>query len=221
MAWRRAAGKSRLAAANERAKASESSTNAVVYSCNFIAEVGPSGGRSRRKWMEMERELREQDSDSEDVVPSNLRTEHKYDCADCRPWRNLRYVKWGPKGGEWEKGYAQVVAAGPPLEELRRGDRQCWLCNASLKEHKRKWTRPGWTRKIGWSRPVGPYERVENKDNVTIWQLSKEKVVARYWRLTEEPPSQLDMTIYCCPNGCDADDALQVLLEQTDHTHVQ
>ena len=68
---------------------------------------------------------------------------------------------------------------------------------------------------------MGPYERVENKDNVTIWQLSKEKVVARYWRLTEEPPSQLDMTIYCCPNGCDADDALQVLLEQTDHTGPQ
>ena len=226
MAWRRAAGKRRLAAANERAMASELSSNGIVYSCNFIAEVGPSGGSSRREWMEMERELRKQDSDSEDsdsqhVVPSNLRTDRNYDCTDGIPWRNLRYVKWGPKGGERGKGYAEVVAAGPPLEELRRGDRQCWLCNASLKEHKRKWTRPGWTRKIGWSRPVGPYERVENKDNVTIWQLSKEKVVARYWRLTEEPPSQLDMTIYCCPNGCDADDALQVLLEQTDHTHVQ
>ena len=72
-----------------------------------------------------------------------------------------------------------------------------------------------------WLEPaVGPYERVENKDNVTIWHYD-EKVVARYWRLTEEPPSQLDMTIYCCPTGCDADDDLQVLLEQTDHTHVQ
>ena len=197
----------------------------VVYSASFIAHVhGTSSGR--RRWMELERQLRDRDSsDSEDVIvrnsPCNLRTDHKYDCADCRQWHNLRYVKWGPKGGEWEKGYAQVVAAGPPLEELRRGDRQCWLCNASLKEHKRKWTRPGWTRKIGWSRPVGPYERVENKDNVTIWQYSKEKVVARYCRLTEEPPSQLDMTIYCCPNGCDADDALQALLDQTDHTGPQ
>ncbi len=226
MAWRRAAGKRRLAAANERAMASELSSNGVVYSCKFIAEVGSCGGSSRRKWMEMERELRKQDSDSEDsdsehVVPSNLRTDRNYDCTDGIPWRNLRYVKWGPKGGERGKGYAAVVAAGPPLEERRSGEHQCWLCNAELQEHKRKWTRPGWTRKIGWSRPVGPYERVENKDNVTIWQLSKDNVVARYWRLTEEPPSQLDMTIYCCPNGCDADDALQVLLEQTDHTHVQ
>ena len=182
---------------------------------------------SRRNWMELERQLRDRDSsDSEEGTvcnpPCNLRTDHKYDCADCREWRNLRYVKWGPKGGEWEKGSAQVVAAGPPLEELRRGDRQCWLCNARLKEHKRKWTRPGWTRKIGWSKPVSPYERVENKDNVTVWHNVKDdKVVARYYRFTEEPPSQLDMTIYCCPNGCDADDALQALLDQTEHTGPQ
>ena len=194
MAWRRAAGKSRLAAANERAKASESSSNDVVYSCNFMAEVGPSGGTSRRKWMEMERELREQDSDSEDVMPRNVRTDDKYDCLDCRPWHNLRYVKWGPNGGEWEKGYAPVVAAGPPLEQLRWGEHQCWLCNATLQQLGREWTRPAWMRK--WTKPVGPYEQV----------------------VTEEPPSQLGMTIYCWPNGCDADDALQVLLDQKDHT---
>ena len=147
-----------------------------------------------------------------------LRTEKTYDCEDCNPWRNLRYVKWGPKGGVWERRFAQVVAAGPPNEELRSSEYSCWLCNAKLKEHKRKWTRPGWTRRVGWSKPVSPYERVENKDNVVLWQYSKEKVVARYHRYTEEPSSQLDMTIYCCPNGCDADDALQALLDQTDHT---
>ena len=152
----------------------------VVYSRSFISERGTSS--SRRNSMEYERQLRDRDSsDSEDVIvrkpPCTLRTDHKYDCEDCREWRNLRYVKWGPKGGEWGKGSARVVAAGPPLEQLRRGDRQCWLCNAELKQHKRKWTRPGWTRKIGWSKLVGPYERVENKDNVTLWQYSKE----RWW----------------------------------------
>ncbi len=167
-------------------------SNGVAYSCKFIAEAGTSGARSN--WMEMEKELRQQDSDSEDVMPRNVRTDDKYDCFDCRPWRNLRYVKWGPKGGEWEKGYAPVVAAGPPLEQLRWGEHQCWLCNATLQQLGRQWTRPAWTRK--WTRPVGPYEQVEK----------------------EEPPSQLGMTIYCCPNGCDADDALQVLLDQKDHT---
>ena len=147
-----------------------------------------------------------------------LRTETTYDCEDCKPWRNLRYVKWGPKGGVWERRFAQVVANGPPKEELRSSEYSCWLCNAKLKEHKRKWTRPGWTRKVGWSKRLLPYERVENKDNVVLFQYSEEKVVARYHRYTEEPSSQLDMTIYCCPNGCDADDALQALLDQTDHT---
>ena len=151
----------------------------------------------------------------------NLRTEKTYDRADCHEWRNFRYIKWGPKGGVWERGFAQVVAAGPPNENLRSSEYCCWLCNAKLQVHKRKWTRPGWTRKVGWSKPVSPYERVENKDNVTLWQYSKEKVVARYHRFTEEPPSQLDMHIFCCPNGCDANDALQALLDETDHTGPQ
>ena len=48
-----------------------------------------------------------------------------------------------------------------------------------------------WTRRSGENR--SPYERLKNK-------------------------GQLRMTIYCCPNGCDADDALQALLDKTDHT---
>ena len=150
--------------------------------------------------------------------PPGPRTETDYDVEEGRPWQNLRYVKWGPKGGRWEQDYVRVAAHGPPVEERRQNMGCCWLCNAELQEHQRKWTRPGWTRRVGWSQPVGPYERVEAKNNVTIWHYSKEKVVARYHRLTEEPTSQLDMTIYCCPNGCDADDALQALLDQTDHT---
>ena len=206
---------------------SDSCDAPVVYARSYIALLQERGtSSSRRRWMEYERQLRDRDSsDSEDVIvrkpPCNLRTDHKYDCEDCREWRNLRYIKRGPKGAVWEKKWAPVVAQGPPPEELRLDESYCWLCNAELQEHRRKWTRPGWTRKVGWSQPVGPYERVENKDNVTIWQYSKEKVVARYHRWTEEPPSQLDMTIYCCPNGCDADDALQALLDQTDHTGPQ
>ena len=64
---------------------------------------------------------------------------------------------------------------------------------------------------------MGPYDRVENKDNASLW-YDRDKVVARYWRLTDEPTSQLEMTIFCCPNGCDADEALQALLDQTEHT---
>ena len=147
-----------------------------------------------------------------------LRTETTYDCEDCNPWRNLRYVKWGPKGGVWERRFAQVVANGPPKEELRSSEYSCWLCNAKLKEHKRTWTRPGWTRKVSWSKRLLPYERVENKDNVVVVQHLPNNVVAKYSRGKEKPPSQLRMSIYCCPNGCDADDALQALLDQTDHT---
>ena len=146
-----------------------------------------------------------------------LRTETAWDYEDGTPWRNLRYVKWGPKGGVWERRFAQVAAHGPPMEEQRSGMCSCWLCNAKLTVHKRKWTRPGWTRRVGWSRRLLPYERVENKDNVVIFQRGKEEV-AWYHRMQEEPSSQLDMTIYSCPNGCDADDTLQALLDQTDHT---
>ena len=103
------------------------------------------------------------------------------------------------------------------MEEQRSSMCSCWLCNANLNVHTRKWTGPGWTRRVGWSRRLLPYERVENKDNVVIFQHGKEEV-ARYHRMQEEPSSQLDMTIYSCPNGCDADYTLQALLEQTDHT---
>ena len=149
--------------------------------------------------------------------PPGLRTDTKWDGEDCVYRQNLRYVKWGPKGGKWEVKTAPVVAEGPPPEELRQGMCFCWLCNAKLNEHYRKWIRPSWTRRVGWSHPVGPYDRVENKDNASIW-YDRDKVVARYWRLTDEPTSQLEMTIFCCPNGCDADEALQALLDQTEHT---
>ena len=93
---------------------------AAVYARSFIAlsqERGTSSSRGR--WMEYERQLRDRDSsDSEDVIvrkpPCNLRTDHKYDCEDCREWRNLRYIKRGPKGAVWEKKWAPVVAQGPP-----------------------------------------------------------------------------------------------------------
>ena len=54
------------------------------------------------------------------------------------------------------------------MEERRPGIGSCWLCNAKLNVHNRKWTRPGWTRKVGWSKRLLPYERVENKDNVVV-----------------------------------------------------
>ena len=147
-----------------------------------------------------------------------LRTETAYDDRTCDPWRNLRYVKWGPRGGVWERQCAQVVAHGPPKEELRWGEHYCWLCNAALKEHRRTWTRPGWKKKVGWSKLSLPYERLKNKDNVVAVEYSKDNVVAKYTRYKEKPSSELRMTIRCCPNGCDADDALQALLDQTDHT---
>ena len=149
--------------------------------------------------------------------PPGPRTETAYDCEECTPWNNLRYVKWGPKGGRWERGYVRVAAHGPPVEERRHGIGFCWLCNAQLKEHHRKWTRPGWTRTVSYSRHVLlPYEdtRVHGRRNPPrsqeIYQSTK-----------EEPSSQLEMTIFSCPNGCDADDTLQALLDQTDHTGPQ
>ena len=144
------------------------------------------------------------------------RTCSDYDCEEGRTYRNLRSVKWGPKGGKWEETFVEVV--GPPMEERRRGMCHCWLCNARLKEHPRQWTRPGWTRNVGWGRrvPQLPYERArvypprDPRAPRVIYQSTK-----------EEPPSQLDMTIFSCPNGCDADDTLQPLLNQKDHTGPQ
>ena len=136
--------------------------------------------------------------------PPGPRTEMNYDVYEGRPWCNLRYVKWGPKGARWEQHHVTVAAHGPPHGELRQNMGCCWLCNAELQEHQRKWTRPKWTRTLRTRRVVDPYGRVAN-----------------YRGCKTEPTSQLDMTIYCCPNGCDADDALQSLLDQTDHTGPQ
>ena len=140
------------------------------------------------------------------------RTCSDYDCEEGRTYRNLRSVKWGPKGGKWEETFVEVV--GPPMEERRRGMSHCWLCNAGLQEHPRQWTRPGWTRNVGWGIRLtqGPYERVSDR-------LLSPRLV--FQSTKEEPPSQLDMTIYSCPNGCDADDTLQPLLNQKDHTGPQ
>ena len=117
------------------------------------------------------------------------------------PWRNLRYVKWGPRGGRWVKEFHTVAAHGPPPTERRPNIKCCWLCNAELQEHHRKWNRPEWSRRSRVRRVVDLDGRVCN--------VRTSKTV---------PTSQLDMTIYCCLNGCDADDALQSLLDQTDHT---
>ena len=146
--------------------------------------------------------------------PSGPRTEMYYDVEEGKPWRNLRYVKWGPKGGRWEQRYVPVAAKGPPHEERRQNMGCCWLCNTELMQHHRKWTRPQWTRTVSYSRHVLlPYEdtRIHGSRNPPrsqeIYQSTK-----------EEPSSQLEMTIFSCPNGCDADDTLQALLDQTDHT---
>ena len=149
--------------------------------------------------------------------PPGPRTEMYYDVEEGKPWRNLRYVKWGPKGGRWEQRYVPVAAKGPPHEERRQNMGCCWLCNTELMQHHRKWTRPQWTRTVSYSRHVLlPYEdtRVHGSRNPPrsqeIYQSTK-----------EEPSSQLEMTIFSCPNGCDADDTLQALLDQTDHTGPQ
>ena len=147
-----------------------------------------------------------------------LRTHIDYDHYACVPGYNLRCVKWGPRGGVWEHQWTPMVAQGPPNENLRLGEHYCWLCNAGLEEHRKTWTRPEWKKKIGWTRFSRPYERLKNKDDVVAVEYSKDNVVTKYTRYKEKPSSQLRMTIYCCPNGCDADDALQALLDQTDHT---
>ena len=146
--------------------------------------------------------------------PPGPRTETAYDCEEGAPWRNLRYVKWGPKGGVWERQFVRVVAHGPPMEERRPGIGSCWLCNAKLNVHNRKWTRPGWTRMVAWGRIVQlPYE------DTRVYRPRDPRAPRVVYQSTkEEPSSQLDMTIYSCPNGCDADDTLQTLLDQTDHT---
>ena len=186
---------------------------------------------SRRNWMETERQLRRCDSsDSEDGTVRNpqnvdmcgpwrrLRTHIDYDQFSCYAGYNLRCVKWGPKGGIWEHYWTPMVAQGPPNENLRSNERYCWLCDAALDQHKRTWTRPQWKKQVGWTRFSRPYERLKNKDDVVAVEYSKDNVVTKYTRYKEKPPSQLGMTIYCCPNGCDADDALQALLDKTDHT---
>ena len=149
--------------------------------------------------------------------PPGPRTYSAYDCEEGRPCHNLRSVKWGPKGGVWKMEFVNVV--GPPVEERRRGIGCCWLCNATLNVHERKWTRPEWTRVVSWSKrvPQLPYERARASAENNRTRVRNAPRIA-YHRTKEEPSSQLDMTIYSCPNGCDADDTLQPLLDQKDHT---
>ena len=145
--------------------------------------------------------------------PPGPRTYSEYDCEEGRAYHNLRSVKWGPKGGKWEEEF--VVVVGPPMEERRPGMGCCWLCNTELKAHPRQWTRPVWTRNVGWGRrvPQLPYERAR-----VYPPRDPSAPRVTYHSTKEEPPSQLDMTIFSCPNGCDADDTLQPLLDQKDHT---
>ena len=147
----------------QRRTMSPQEMNDVAYSCNFIAKA-PVG--AHRSWMEMERQLREQDSDSEEGVttPQNhwpqrqLRTDIVYGGVECYPGYNLRCVKWGPKGGTWEHYWTPMVAQGPPNENLRYGQHHCWLCDATLAEHKRTWTRPSWKRQVASNERSRPYE---------------------------------------------------------------
>ena len=144
------------------------------------------------RWMEEER-LRPTTTISCGVKAFQrpLRTDILYDAVECYPGYNLRCVKWGPRSGIWEHHWTPIIAQGPPNEYVRYGNRRCWLCDVNLVEHKRTWTRPSWKR-----------------------QVPSKKVI----KYKQKPPSELRMTIFCCPNGCDADDALQVLLDKTDHT---
>ena len=114
---------------------------------------------------------------------------------------NLRSVKWGPRSGRWITQNTRLAAHGPPPDHFRPNMLCCWLCHQELQEHHRKWRRPTWTRRLRLRATVDP---------------NGQKCYCRGSKTM--PPSQLDMTIYCCPNGCDADDALQALLDQTDHT---
>ena len=116
-------------------------------------------------------------------------------------WSNLRFVKWGPRSGRWITQNKQLAAHGPPPKHTRPNMLCCWLCHEELQQHHRKWSRPAWTRRLRLRATVDSNgQKCHCRGSKTV------------------PPSQLDMTIYCCPNGCDADDALQVLLDQTDHT---
>ena len=122
------------------------------------------------------------------------------------PWRsNLRFVKWGPRSGRWITQYKELAAQQLPPKHTPYDTRPdmlcCWLCHQQLQEHHRKWSRPAWTRRLRLRKTVD--------SNGQTRHCRGSKTV---------PASQLDMTIFCCPNGCDADDALQVLLDQTDHT---
>ena len=111
-----------------------------------------------------------------------------------------------------------MVARGPPNENLRLGEHYCWLCKARLTSTKGHGPAHSGKKLVGWTMFSLPYERLKNKNNVVAVECSKDNVVTKYTRYKEKPSSQLRMTIYCCPNGCDADDALQALLDQTDHT---
>ena len=148
--------------------------------------------------------------------PPGLRTDTKWDGEDCVDRQNLRSVKWGPKGGRWEQRYVPVAAKGPPHEERRQNMGCCWLCNTKLMRHHRKWTRPQWTRRVTHCTYVPlPYEDTRGHDS----RNPRRRVSMEIRESTkEEPSSQLEMTIFSCPNGCDADDTLQALLDQTDHT---
>ena len=159
------------------------------------AKTEETSARWVQHWLDMEKQIRRQEA----VIISPqihwfqrpLRTDIVYDAAECFPGYNLRCVKWGPKSGIWEHHWTPIIAQGPPNEYVRYGNRRCWLCDVNLVEHKRTWTRPSWKR-----------------------QVTSKKVI----KYKQKPPSELRMTIFCCPNGCDADDALQVLLDKTDHT---
>ena len=170
-------------------------------------------------WMEEER-LRPTITISSGVKAFQrpLRTDDVYDDVECYPGYNLRCVKWGPKRGTWEHHWTPVIAQGPPNEKVRCGRQICWLCDARLSEHRRTWTRPSWKAQRHSNERSRPYDLLKNKDGVVPVTYSADNTVTKYTRHIEKPPSKLNMTIYCCPNGCDADDALQVLLDKTDHT---
>ena len=171
------------------------------------------------RWMEEER-LRPTTTISCGVKAFQrpLRTDVVYDDVECYPGYNLRCVKWGPKRGTWEHHWTPVIAQGPPNEKVRCGRQICWLCDARLSEHRRTWTRPSWEAQRNSNERSRPYDLLKNKDGVVPVTYSADNTVTKYTRHIEKPPSKLNMTIYCCPNGCDADDALQVLLDKTDHT---
>eukprot|EP00969_Alexandrium_andersonii_P152801 6756815-Alexandrium_andersonii.AAC.1 len=64
--------------------------------------------------------------------------------GDDHEYRNIRYTKYGPKGGIWEQ--ASVRMRGPPRQR-QKGFDSCWLCGSEMRSHERTWTRPSWRRK--------------------------------------------------------------------------